>query len=508
MRKILIAAALLMMLMCGGCAERADNNTLIYASGDYTRINPALDEHGEINLLIFNGLTAHNANNDVVPALAKSWTFDSASNTYTFVLEDGVTWQDGAPFTADDVAFTIHSIMNPENGSEIASNYEDVTDIIVDNARQIRFKLSAPNAAFPDYMSVPILPKHLLEGKDLKTDSYFRHPIGTGPYEIETWNAGEAIIMRAYDDYFQGRAHIDTVIFKIVPDDSAKALQLRSGEVNFAQLPPKEAQSFKDDDAFNVITMQTSDYRGVMYNFASPFFKENKDIIPALNYGVDREAIVKSVLLGQGSVAYGPLQRNIFNFEEVERYTYDPQKAEAILKNLGCVKHDDGFYYRNGKKLAFTLNSRAGDALRLDLAQVYAGQMKAIGVDVTVEVPAKIDWQSQEAFVIGWGSPFDADDHTYKVFGTDKGNNFSAYSNAEVDAALKKARETENPELRAEYYKQFQQALVKDPAFTFICYVDADYVGAKGIAGYTPETILGHHGVGIFWNIKDWIIQD
>ena len=92
-------------------------STLVYGSGDYTRINPALDEHGEINLLLFDGLTAHNGKNEVVPGLAKSWEFDEATCTYTFYLEEGVTWHDGEPFTAKDVKFTIDTIMEPENAS-------------------------------------------------------------------------------------------------------------------------------------------------------------------------------------------------------------------------------------------------------------------------------------------------------------------------------------------------------------------------------------------------------
>ena len=108
-----------------------NNETLVYGSGDYTRINPAMDEHGEINIMIFNGLTAHDGDNQVVPGLAKSWDYDEETCTYTFHLEEGVKWHDGEPFTADDVKFTIEAIMDPENGSENAPNYEDVEEITV-----------------------------------------------------------------------------------------------------------------------------------------------------------------------------------------------------------------------------------------------------------------------------------------------------------------------------------------------------------------------------------------
>ena len=112
-----------------GTDKSTEQTTLVYGSGDYTRINPAMDEHGEINILLFNGLTAHDGENQVVPGLAKDWTFDEEACTYTFHLEEGVTWHDGEPFTAEDVRFTIQAIMDPENGSENAPNFEDVEKI-------------------------------------------------------------------------------------------------------------------------------------------------------------------------------------------------------------------------------------------------------------------------------------------------------------------------------------------------------------------------------------------
>ena len=119
-----------------------------------------------------------------------------------------------------------------------------------------------------------------------------------------------------------------------------------------------------------------------------------------------------------------------------------PEKAEEILQSIGCEKKDDGYYYRNGEKLGFVICVGAGDQVRVDIAQAAAQQLKAIGIDVTVEVPAQVDWEGQMAYLIGWGSPFDADDHTYKVFGTGKGANYSSYSNEKVDQYLTEARQS------------------------------------------------------------------
>ena len=153
---------------------------------------------------------------------------------------------------------------------------------------------------------------------------------------------------------------------------------------------------------------------------------------------------------------------------------------------------------RTGKTIAVVGSGPSGLAA--------AQQLKEVGIDCTVEVPTEVDWGGQMAYLIGWGSPFDADDHTYKVFGTDKGANYSSYSNALVDQYLIEARESADPAVRAEAYDKFQEELAKDPAFTFICYIDANYVANSSIQGISADTVMGHHGVGIFWNVADWTI--
>ena len=504
---ILLAAAMTAAPAAGVYAQE-DTETLVYGSGDYTRINPAMDEHGEINILIFNGLTAHDGDNQIIPALAESWEFDEATCTYTFHMAEGVKWHDGEPVTAEDVKFTIEAIMNPENGSENAPNYEDIEEINVIDEHTIAFRLTAPNVAFLDYMTMAVLPKHLLEGEDMQTSDFFRSPVGTGPYKLTEWDEGQAITLTKNEDYFKGEPNIDTIIFKIVTDDNAKALQLRSEELDLALLTPKDAAAFAEDEAYTCYDMETSDYRGILFNFWNEYWQNNRDLIPAVCYAIDRESIVNAVLLGQGMTAYGPLQRNIYNNEEVEHYDYDPEKAKAVLEEADCEMNEDGFYYRDGEKVGFVISVGAGDQVRIDIAQIAAQQLQQIGMDVTVEIPAQVDWGGQMAYLIGWGSPFDADDHTYKVFGTDKGANYSGYSNELVDQYLTQARQSDDPEVRAEAYDKFQEELAKDPAFAFICYLDANYVADAGIKGIDPDTVMGHHGVGIFWNVTEWTIEN
>ena len=172
-------------------------------------------------------------------------------------------------------------------------------------------------------------------------------------------------------------------------DDNAKALQLQSGELNLSQVTPKDAQNFANSDTYRVYDMKTSDYRGILYNFANEYWQKNADLIPGINYAIDRQAIVDAVLLGHGEVAYGPLQRNIYNYEDVEYYEYDPEKAAQVFEAAGCTKDADGYWCRDGERIGFTINASSTDQVRIDMAQIAAQQLQAVGLDVKANVRQK-----------------------------------------------------------------------------------------------------------------------
>ncbi|MGI6721500.1 MAG: ABC transporter substrate-binding protein [Anaerovoracaceae bacterium] len=505
---VLCAVVAFSMIGMAGCGKSAnDEDTLVYGSGDYTAINPALYEHGEINALIFAGLTAHDKNDKVVPGLAKSWEWNDDSKTYTFHLRKGLTFQDGKKLTSKDVKFTLDAILDKDNQSEIISNYRDIAGIECPDELTVNIRLKRANVAFPDYMTIGILPQHLLKGKNLAEAKFNQDPVGAGPYKLAKWDQGQSITLEPFDNYYAGRAKIKKIIFKIVEDSDARAAQLESGDLDMAQVTPKDAKNFRKNDKFNVYDMKTADYRAIAYNYNSAFFKKHRELPNILSYALDRKAILNSVQLGQGQVAYSPLQKNKYNDPDMEKFSYDPQRCEKLLQQNGWKKDKDGIYEKDGDKLAFTINAMEDDQLRVDMAKMCAEQLRKIGADVEAKAQQEMDWENQDSCIIGWGSPFDADDHTYKIFTTGAGDNYTYYSNKAVDRTLTQARSEENDAVRGQLYRQFQEELTKQMPYTFITYVDADYVIKKGITGITPKTVLGHHGVGVFWNIADWQIK-
>ena len=481
-------------------------NTLVYGSHDYTSINPALYEHGEINSLIFSGLFRHDKDNQLVEDLVDTWEYKKEEQKYYFHLKENVKWQDGEEFTAEDVKFTLEAILDPNNLSEIASNYEEIKEVEVPDKYTVILTLSKPNVALPDYLTVGMLPKHLLDGKDMKIDSFNQNPVGTGAYRMKKWELGQYIQLEKNPFYYGKQPQIEEVIFKIVPEEKMRSLQLKSKELDLAQVSPKDANALEQEKHLQVYDMKTADYRGIMYNFFNPFWNDKKEVIQAISYCIDAQSIVDTVLLKKGEVAYSPLQGTSY-YKKIEGNGYSKDKAKQLLEQNGW-KLENGIYKKNGVPLSFTITCMEGDPVRVDIAKICASQINEIGADIKVEVKADIDWEGQEAFLIGWGSPFDPDDHTYKVFGTDKGANYSGYSNKKIDRILEQARSTEDKQERKRLYDQFQEEFRNDPPYTLIAYVDALYVANNRLKGIPETMILGHHGVGIFNTICDWEMEE
>ena len=170
---------------------------------------------------MFNGLTSHDKDNNIVPSLAEKWEYDKENLTYTFYLRNDVKWHDGKAFTSEDVKFTYETILNPEVGSEIVSNYIDIDEIQIIDNNTLKIVLKNENVALLDYLTVGILPKHIWEGQDITTSEFNRNPIGTGPYKFSNWDEGQSITLIKNEEYFKSDPKIDKIIFKIVDDTKA-----------------------------------------------------------------------------------------------------------------------------------------------------------------------------------------------------------------------------------------------------------------------------------------------
>ncbi|KZE38610.1 peptide ABC transporter substrate-binding protein [Bhargavaea cecembensis] len=509
-------AAVIIAGLAGACsAETADyaaggKKQLIYGmEAEIDRVNPVLDESQEIDALLFRGLTKPDEQNEVTPDLAESWTISEDLLTYSFKLREDAVWQDGEPVTADDVVFTLDKILDPKTNTPITGEFREIADVRADGDYQVEIRLHRPYPPLLDKLKVGIVPEHILDGENLAESDFNRNPVGNGPFRMKEWKGDGTIVLQRNEQYYGKKPKLDEVVFKPVPDANTRLVQLKAGEIDLARLTPSQVKAVNKSDPVKVHEMDTADYRAIMYNFDHEIFRDPK-VRQAISLAVDRKAMVDGILAGKGEPAFGPLQKSwAANPDAGRTESPDSGRAAELLAVAGWEKNGDGILEKNGKLLSFELVAPAQDTVRVALANVVSQQLKPLGI---IAEPKPVDqnavkYDGEEALVIGWGSEFDPDDHTYRLFHSSEIGggqyNFGKYRNDEVDRLLTEARTATVPDKRKAAYGRFQEVLAEDPPYTFLVYLDALYGVNENVTGISDRT-LGHHGFGILWNIEDW----
>lgn len=517
---LLLVSLCLSLAACSGSKGNNDksksakdpdlSNTLVYAGESEYTINPILNSHDELPNIIFSGLMKYDAKGKPITDLAESYEFDMAKKTYTFKLKKGVKWHDGKDFTAEDVVFTYGVLTKDKSlSASITSNYEDISSVTAPDDHTVVIKLSTYNAAMLDYFTMGILPKHLLEGKDINTASFNKHPIGTGRYIFKDWDtAGGIITLERNEAYYDKVPYIKRIIYKTVSVESTKATMLQSGEADLAWLNANYAEDFRQNDQYKNFDFKTADYRGMAMDFKTDFWKKNADSVGVLNYAIDKQKIVDSVLKGNGSIAYSPIQLNAFGGnKDADMYPYDLDTFEQKMDALGWKKGEEGIYERDGAKFHFTIQVRDYEEERVDIAKILSTMLKKAGVDMEVRLVNKFDWDAgYNGFLYGGAAQFDPD-MSYVSFVTGASDNMMHYSNAKVDELLKAGRHTTDEKERKNIYSKFEVAYAKHPSIVMVSYLDGNYVSIAGLEGLDTRRVLGHHAVGVMWNIENWKLQ-
>lgn len=493
-------------------AKIPKDTIIIAVENEISRINPAYSEDHDVAIsLVFSGLTRFDENMNLKPDLAKSWKISSDGLNYEFDLREDVFWHDGVKFSAKDVEFSLKSFMNKKNNSSIYVNFEDINKIEILNPYKIKISLKKPYPAFLDALSIGILPYHLLKDENLNTSSFNQNPIGTGPYKFEKWKKGSYMIFNANEHYYLAKVKSKKIILKHIADPNISAVELKNGQIDVALIDSSLLKTFLNDKNFKILKQSSADYRALMFNLNNEFLK-NKNIRLALNYAVDKEGIVKNILHNYGFIASHPLERSWANPKEFPSYKFDLKKAQELLEKEGFKKNKQGYYEKDGKVLEFDIYAMSNDPLRVVLAGILQNDFKKLGVKtkVVAKIAGSFDYTKVDSFLVGWGSPFDPDLHTFRVFESSQdsdvngsGWNFGHYHNAKVDKALFLARNSLDINERKKYYSNFIQALYEDPPFIFLAYLDFALVYKANILGIKPR-ILGHHGVGFTWNVYEW----
>ncbi|MGW5580582.1 ABC transporter substrate-binding protein [Micromonospora chokoriensis] len=521
-RRLVASTAAAGMLVLAGCSAPTTPDsspggaTLVVATSDEPdALNPVLNFGVDGAALIFDGLVARDGDNRLVPGLAAALpTVSPDGRTVTAKLRDGVQFHDGTTLSAADVVFTYQAVLDPKVDSTLRSDLDMVESVTAPDASTVVFALRYPYAPFLQRLTLGIVPSKLLSGQDINTTGFNRKPIGTGPYKVESWTPGDRLVLTANERYFGGRPANNRVVVAFVADDNVRAQRMRAGEFDAAELPPKLAGGFDTDTAYRVQRVPTADYRGVMLPMGNPVLADPA-VRRALTVAVDRAAMVSGILGGAGEPAFGPVPPTS-EFAEpsvVGAPTADPTAAGALLDAAGWKPGAGGVRAKDGRPARFTLMYPATDTLRKDLALAVTADAKKIGIEVT---PAGLTWDAidprmkSDALLMGYGTPYDPDFVSYKLFGSQFAGqgyfNPGSYRSETVDEALQEGRDQIDPTRRKAAYAQFQKQLAADVPWLFLTYLRHTYVLKSSVQGVTPRVEAHEHGVAnsIWWNINTW----
>ncbi|OGR33118.1 MAG: peptide-binding protein [Desulfuromonadales bacterium GWC2_61_20] len=485
------------------------------SSGDATTFLPVLasdSASSEVNELVYNGLVRYDKNLQYQGELAESWEISPDNLVITFHLRKGVKWHDGAPFTAEDVLFTYQTYIDPQVPTAYAENYRQVDKVEILDPLTLRVSYKKPLAQALISWGVSIMPKHLLAGQVLTKSPLASAPVGTGPYRFVEWKRGEKIVLAANPDYFEGRPHIDRVVFRIIPDESTMFLELKAGGIDMMGLTPlqyaRQTESPEFIKAFGKYRYPAFAYTYLGYNLNRPLFQD-KRVRQALAHAIDKREIIDGVLLGLGQEATGPYKPGTWPHNPtVRRYDYDPAKARELLAAAGWKDSDgDGIVDQNGQPFAFTIVTNQGNDQRSKAGEIIQRRFREVGVDVKLRV---VEWASFlkefinpgkfDATILGWTVPIDPDG--YNVWHSSKTRpgelNFIGFRNAEVDTLLEQGRRTLDQGARKKAYDRLQEILADEQPYTFLYVPDALPVVAARFHGIEPAP------AGISHNFIRW----
>lgn len=470
-----------------------------------------------INRVLFDGLTKPGKDLAPAPDLAASWTTSADGLSWTFKLRDGVKWSDGKPFTADDVAFTFNDVvLKPDLGAQNRGNFSAVKSVTAVDATTVRFDLSRKFSALTSYLAYNsgIVPKHVLSADPLKTTSFNKGvPVSTGPFKVEKYTSGQSVTLVRNENYFGAKPYLDKVVFTVVPDANTQIAQALSGDIGIMILDDKAAVArVKSASNLAVVSRPLVQYYWLALNQTDPRFTDVR-VRQAFVHAIDRQAIIKSVELGYGSIANSaitPALKAYFDPSLSSRYPYDPQKAKDLLAAAGWTPGAGGVLTKDGKPFQFTMDVGQKGVLEPVNALIQQ-DLKKVGVVADLNT---LEWNSYiqkvvvrreyTASVNWWTYPSDPDVFPYYASSAaGKGFNIPGYKDTKLDDLLIQGQGTSDLEARKAVYKQLQAYMADNLPYLFLWYPDEVDVLSASLQG-VPELGLrdAMHYIGEWWLAK------
>ena len=505
---VAIAAAALVLTACGtGGTQQSSTTakhggTLKVAIGiDPDTLDPAAQTTttaAQIVDMMAETLVTIDSTGAIKPLLATSWTQSSDGLTYTFTLRQGVKFQDGSPFNAQAVKFSFDRLLSPTTfkaqpgilGGKTGIDHVTVVD---DNHVQFVLKTKlAPFVAALTQTQAAIVSPASVNVPPNKPDQVAQ-PVGTGPYKFSERVAGDHITMVANKSYWGTKPNYDTQVYKIVPEAASREALIKSGGIDVMALPPaNDIPALQADSSLKVILGPSDRTIQIIINTqdATQPLLQKPEVRQALNYAVNKDAIIKNVMFGAATTINAPMAKTLFGYCPVGSYNYDPTKAKQMLQSAGAAG------------MTVKLVSPTGRYVQdFQVANAVAGYLRAVGLNV--EGPTTSDWPSYVAAyalappsqaktdlsLLGWAPAYLDAQQQFEQFYSPRippaGQESSYYKNPQVDELVTSANGATDSKTRQQQYCQAAKLVWQDAPWIFLYNQKYPFVTTSGVTNVT-----------------------
>ncbi|MEI4472859.1 ABC transporter substrate-binding protein [Frigidibacter sp. MR17.24] len=446
--------ALAVALAIPATASFAQDDTLVIARGASTNaLDPGfLREAATIVDNIFDTLVMRDADMTLVPGLATDWTAVD-DTTWEFKLREGVKFHDGEAFDAAAVKFSIDRVLDPANKAPTVSYIRTIASVEVVDPMTVRIKTNGPDPLLPTRMSrypTYIVPPKYIE--EHGAEYFASHPVGTGAYRFVDFVPDERVTLEASPDYWRGVPEVKTVIWRPIPDATARITALITGEVGLIEDVPVDmvplVEQSSDAKLVQVKNGGLTIYLGLRMDKAP---LDNPKVRQALDHAIDRKSITENLLGGLATPKGTQVGAADFGYLDVPVPAYDPELSKKLLAEAGFP---DGFEITMQSSFRYMKNA--------EVAQTIAQEFEDIGLKVNQQT---MEWSvytqtvpfEGPIYMLGWGSTqtLDADAAVYAIMKT--GEPYSGASIPELDKLLDESRATVDPGARETVLHQIQE---------------------------------------------------
>ena len=478
----------------------ADVNTL-------NALLQSTEDERQVLQYLYDPLIDFDQNLEPIAGTIAKWEILDGGKTYVLHIDPRAVFSDGQPVTAIDVLFTLETIVKGDS-AQFASWFDalDLERSGADDDRTVRVVFREARVPQLYAFNIPVLPKHVYSKGKLDRISAV---VGNGPYVLERRETGKTIALRRNEKYWREKPYIDSVVFRVIEDDTVAWNAIKRGDIHVARVNNDAWFRLKDDpsvtgrvvfhDAWELM------YNCLPWNLQDPLFQDVR-VRRALAMAYDRQGIIDRLYHGNARAISGPFLPDSWAYNpEVHPIEYNLQGAAALLASGGWRDSDnDGVLDRDGKPFAFTLLVAAGSATSSAQSQVYQDALKKLGVQMTISTAdgaafydrlMKGDYQ---AALMAW--TVDPDPDPFSLFHSSQvppnGLNIVHFAHAEVDQLLVRGRTEFNRVRRADTYHQLHDVVASEQPYLFMM-----QVGMKWAVDKRVQNVRTAKGVGLFlWN--------